>query len=142
MQITIHKIVRPLALREFAPEYGDQTVSVWVNPPRQLLEAYAPVQAESRAIGRHIQELAKKGGEITEADRQAVASMLSAVNQRFSAWFAEVWSQDEDPSTHATAEEVQSLSVYCESEDPALWKFLIQGTWQLIDEHRLHAKKG
>ena len=39
MNIEIPKIVRPLPLSDYAPEFGDVHLDVWVNPSRKLLEA-------------------------------------------------------------------------------------------------------
>ena len=142
MPIQIRKLVRALALRELAPEYGEDFISVWVNPPRQLLESYSAARAESRAVTKRMAELASQDGEVNQEDRQAVASRLLEVNQRFFAWFAEIWSQSEDPATRVTADEVKELAIRSETDDPALWEFLVHGTWRLIDEHRQHAKKG
>jgi len=142
MPIQIRKLVRPLALRELAKEYGEDFISVWVNPPRAMLEDYAADRAESRAVTKRMAELASQDGEVSQEDRQAVASRLLAVNQRFFAWFAEIWSQSEDPATRVTADEVKELAIRSETDDPALWEFLVHGTWRLIDEHRQHAKKG
>ena len=142
MPIQIRKLVRPLALRELAPEYGEDFISVWVNPPRAMLEAYAAARAESRAVTKRMAELASQDGEVSREDRQAVASRLLEVNQHFFAWFAEIWSQSEDPATRVTTDKVKELAIRSETDDPALWEFLVHGTWRLIDEHRQHAKKG
>ena len=142
MPIQIRKLVRPLALRELAAEYGEDFVSVWVNPPRAMLEAYAAARAESRAVTKRMAELASQDGEVSREDRQAVASRLLEVNQHFFAWFAEIWSQSEDPATRVTTDKVKELAIRSETDDPALWEFLVHGTWRLIDEHRQHAKKG
>jgi hypothetical protein len=107
-----------------------------------MLEVYAAARAESRAVTKRMAELASQDGEVNQQDRQAVASRLLEVNQRFFAWFAEIWSQSEDPATRVTADEVKELAIRSETDDPALWEFLVHGTWRLIDEHRQHAKKG
>lgn len=37
MDITIPKITEKIQLSNYAPEFGDQWVSVWVNPPRKVM---------------------------------------------------------------------------------------------------------
>lgn len=37
MNFEIPKIVKTLALKEYAPEFGDAVMHVWVNPPRKIL---------------------------------------------------------------------------------------------------------
>jgi hypothetical protein len=141
--ISIRKIQRPLALRGLAEEYGEDFISVWVNPPRAMLEAYAAAKAESQAVTKRMHELAsQQNEEISQEDRQAIAARLLAVNERFFDWFAQIWSQSENAATHVTAADVRDLAIRAETDDPALWEFLVHGTWRLIDEHRQHAKKG
>lgn len=38
MRIEIPKIWKKIILREYAPEFGEGTIRVWVNPPRSALE--------------------------------------------------------------------------------------------------------
>jgi len=139
--ITIRKILRPLALRPLAPDYGDDFISVWVNPPRALLETYAAARAEFRELMRRVHELAGQNGESSSEERQAIADGLTAVNQRFFACFAEIWSQSQDPAMHVNADQVRELADRSWADDPAAWEFLVAGTWRLIGEHYRHAVK-
>jgi hypothetical protein len=41
MRIEIPKIIKPLWLKEYAPEFGEVKLDVWVNPPEKLLKDFA-----------------------------------------------------------------------------------------------------
>ncbi len=141
MEIAIRKIVRPLYLREFAEEYGDDFISVWVNPPRAFLTEYEQIRQESKEVTDRLLELAKKDG-AGEAEREELGKQIQQVNDRFYDWFARIWSQGEDASKHVTMEQVREIAIQCERQDPALWTFLTLMTWGLINDHRNLAKKG
>ena len=41
MKVNIPRVTRPVALSDYAPEFGDQAIEMWVNPPRKVrLEFY------------------------------------------------------------------------------------------------------
>ena len=40
MKIDIRPLVRPIRLRDYAEEYGDEAIWVWVNPPRRLRQEH------------------------------------------------------------------------------------------------------
>ena len=147
MQIAIRKLIRPLRMADFAPEYGDDFFTVWVNPPRAQLEAYREIRGQNDALLKRLGELAKakaNGGlsELEEGEAQKLGLQMRDCSDRVYAWFAEIWSQGPDPSTHSTGQDVRDLAVRCEREDPALWLFLCTQTWHLINDHRDQAKKG
>ena len=139
--ITIRKILRPLALRALAAEYSEDFISIWVNPPRALLQTYAAARAEFRELMRRVHELDGRDGDTIPEERQAIADGLTAVNQRFFACFAEIWSQSQDPAMHVNADQVRELADRSWADDPAAWEFLVAGTWRLIGEHYRHAVK-
>lgn len=38
MNFDIPKISKEIALADYAPEFGEQTIKVWVNPPREIID--------------------------------------------------------------------------------------------------------
>ena len=56
MKIEIQKIVRPVHLGDYAEEYGDQRLYVWVNPPRKMRMDYWEVSQEFRLVARPLQD--------------------------------------------------------------------------------------
>lgn len=141
MPIQIRKVVRPLMLREFAKEYGEDYISVWVNPSREALTRYETARKLVEELKERISSLAENKNP-SKADIQELGEELTRTNELLFAWYAEIWSQGLDATHHADAAAVKKLVDDCDREDPALWLFLIQGTWRLINEHLAGAKKG
>lgn len=135
-KIQIPKIVRPLRLADYAPEYGDAVIQVWVNPPRALVEEYREALELAYAAQSSI-----AGGALEEAGQGEALRQISAAGERIIAWMAQIWSQGYDAESHWTAAEVQELVAHSEDRDPGLWPWLSAQTRNLILEHRTRAKK-
>lgn len=131
MKISIPKIIRPLRLAEYAPEYGEAQVQVHVNPSRETLHKVIHAR-------RSIAALAEKGA--GEAPEKYLKELEKLVKQ-ITGWVAEIWSQGEDAETHWTIEEVDQIIQHSADTDPALWPWLLNSTLDLILEHREAAKK-
>lgn len=133
------RIVRPVELTGYAPELvtdeGEpEVVHVWVNPPRDVLEAHGRLLAEWDA--RRKAKPAPKGkGKKTKP----AADALTQSNQAIAAWYANVWSQHEDAATHWTPAKVLALANL--DTDPALYTWLTVQTWLKIAEHRALNRK-
>lgn len=119
MEIAIPKIVRPLRLAEYADELAEAVLYVWVNPPRSFL-------AQWREIVAVVAEALKANR--VEPSHEAMIY----------GWLAECWSQGPDKWDAA---DVKKLADHCEDTDPALWSFVQDGMWRLINEHRASARK-
>ena len=111
MKFEIPKIHVELRLSDYAPEFGDAVIQVRVNPPRSLIEEW----------GRLI-ELAK----VPDAD-------ASEINQGMNNVIAQLWGW---PTEDVTELENASLET-----DPALMRWLVRKTWELIMLHRAAIKK-
>lgn len=149
MRIELRRIMRPVCLRDYAEEYGDEVIQVWVNPSRaKRLELQALGEASAQARDR-LNELARQGTEdLTEEERQQLTAELEELAGEFDnlalplyAWYADVWSQHDDEDTHWTADEVAELVRACQDADPALWTWLQDETLRLMREHRDGIKK-
>ena len=112
MRIQIPKILHPINLSEYAVEFGDAQIQVWVNPPIRLL---AELDALMEAVG---------AGEFS----------------RLFQWLSEIWSQGPEES-HWTVEEIRQLFEESQESDPALFIWLYQRTLESITEHREVRKK-
>lgn len=155
--LSIPKIVRVVALTEYAPELvypadhvragQPQGVHVWVNLPREAMmrrhEALA--QMERARAARQAAVAALEDEKTSEADRLTARESLLAANgeimlaaRTIAEWFAEVWSQG-PAETQWTAEEVIALGGH--ETDPQLWPWLQEKTLALIAEHKLMAQK-
>lgn len=163
MKIEIKKIVRPIRLGDYAPEYDGQEIHVWLNPPRrvrmdhfEIVQEFSAVvdervlvmktalEAAAKEAGVEPEELEDKGFEMDEGTEASIAEIdaqLEDLSRRLYGWFAEVWSQDEDEGTHWTTDEVVELVEACMDADPALWSWVQDEHWRLVGEHRDGVKK-
>lgn len=154
MKIDIQKIVRPIHLADYAPEYEGQVIYVWVNPPRQLRLDYWGVSQEfSRADEERTALLAETAKAIEEEtltpDQQAAAAeqlegfgrSLNDLAMQLFGIMAEMWSQNEDAETHWTAQDINELVEACTNQDARLWSWIQEQHWRLIEDHRTGVKK-
>ncbi len=143
MDIAIRRVTRPLWLREFAEEYDDIKLDVWVNPTRGMLTDYGDIQKASVGAVVRLKELAELVGtdpdNVTDKEKASVAALMDDANNRTFAWYADVWSQGNE---EITPDEVREFSIRCQEDDPALWEFILNKTWELINDHRDRSKKG
>lgn len=116
MDINVPKIVRPLALAEYAPELAPLTLQVWVNPPRKLL------------------------AEILDQETQSEELAAQRMHRLYEI-IAELWSQGPDPETHWTVDEVVKLIEEKRETDPALFGWLRTETFAMIGAYRNAKKK-
>jgi len=99
MNITIPRITRTVALSDFAPEFGEAVVYVWVNPPRDFLARYFSLLAEIKAAGE-----ATKG-----KSKKAAGANRDRIGNDIILFFSELWSQNPDPETHWPREHIIDL---------------------------------
>ena len=145
LKIKVSKFVRPLDLGEYVPELAGQTISVWVNPPREKVLAYGDILKAIDGFGVEISRLeARMKAEPENAvdiveEINAMTKRIKKANDSLFAWYAEIWSQgDEEESI----ESVREFATSTMDTDPALWRWVAQSTVLMISAHRAGAKKG
>lgn len=116
MNVVLPKLVRVIRLSDYAPEFGEAAISVWVNPPREFL--------------RKLEELRAR----------LAAEPTDATVTEWYGWISKAWSQGPE-GTHWTVDEVKLLAERCIDTDPALMSHLVTTTLQMIFEHRETARK-
>jgi hypothetical protein len=127
MQIKIPAVVRSFDLGEYAEEARGQTISVWVNPPAEMLREHArQMQAISQALGM--------------ADSEERMQLLEAASQKLREIIAALWSKGKDES-HWTPADVFELVENTYETDPALYAWMLDKTFELINAHRTAQKK-
>jgi hypothetical protein len=138
MKFTAPKIIREIPLSEYAPEYGKASIKVWVNPPREvavqrwtLLQEYSQKNAED-ARKYQVQVEQAKRRKTAEPVQEDITKREWFMDwkRRWTGWFANNWSQDADPETHWTVDEVLEM----ENADPKLARFLLDRTLEMIDD--------
>jgi hypothetical protein len=107
-RFNIPKIYQSLKLADYAPEFGEAMISVWVNAPSSTLNEYS---------------------DIIEGD----ADNETKINQVI-AWLVTIWRD-------VSIDEVKSFIETSMDTDPRLWRWMLDGTFRLIKEHRIAKKK-
>jgi hypothetical protein len=111
MDLKIPNIIKPIELKEYAEEFGDAVIWVWVNPTRTMRVSLS----ENILSG-------------------------NATEEQIGAWLSEIWSKGAD-DTHFTPEDVLKLGEDCMERDPRLWVWLINKTIELLYSHYSRKKK-
>jgi hypothetical protein len=111
MDLKIPNIVKPIALKDYAEEFGEVVLWVWVNPTREL-----------RTI------LVK---DVIQGN---------ATDEQIGALFSELWSQGPQ-DTHFSPDEVMKFANTCMEQDPQLWQWVIVSTINLLFDHLGTKKK-
>jgi len=135
MKIEFPKITREIDLGDYQPEFAGQVLMVWVNPPLSKLAKY-DVLADT------VHSTIDKLGEAKEAQVKALADKLEKANQNVYSWWADILSQDEEPDTYFSADDVQALAEASLESDPGLWAFIQTACMKSIAEYRSTRKKG
>ncbi len=154
MKIEIPKVVLAAPMGEYAPELQGKNLYVWVNPPRERLQAYDELvtSLQERELEKARETLAPdepkdaKGTEDKGLGRvfEQVKRMLSVKRQtsdgidvKLLQWYAEIWSQGIDADTHWSVDELREL----EERDPSFLSWMIAKTWETRNEHLARKKK-
>lgn len=150
MQLKIAKIIEAIDLGEYAEAMKGQTVQVWVNPDLATLRRRELLIEKYNRLTSAMLELGQKAANAPEAGRAKLARETKAQIEEFNsyalgdfasginAWFAELWSQSPDPSTHWTVEELAGLN----EADPAFYQWLKNRSVEMLAQHRNRQKKG
>ena len=156
MKITIPKVITAIPLSEYAPgthELDGKFLHVWVNPPREKLQAYNALilELETKEVENARQALfpEEPAGQketpsalqraydlIRRVLSQKKTQMAEGIEPQLLNWYIEIWSQGPE-ITHWTIEELRIL----EAQDPAFLTWMIARTWQARDEHIQSKKK-
>jgi hypothetical protein len=154
----IPKIIRTINLADYAAEFGEAVIEVWVNPPRDLLVAIAKIQGEVQRLVMPAPDPAPAEGKAStltspggmeaagsegplQSAQADLGDKINKLTQETFAWYAEIWSQGK-AENHWTVEEIQTLVKNAKDTDPKLWAWICNKTGELIGEHRSNAKKG
>jgi len=148
MKFEIKKITQPIDLGEFHEAYRGGIIHVWVNPPKSVRKEREDLL---RMYGSFFQDIARPA----ESD-PGKKSWLSRLKKLFHfglnstqenrlremelksyQWFAELWSQGDNPELHWTADELAQMN----ERDPALYRWLIKQSVLMVDMFHIDKKK-
>lgn len=165
MKFSIPRIVKPLKLAEYAEEFGDVAILMWVNPGIEMRTRYDRIQAEITAVlGKlrletdpstpfdtlrqaHGSAQGSNDDESEDAfipDEELVEKIQAELGEKTEeiyAWWAEMWSQHKEPEQHWTVDDVRELAEQCAQIDPGLWTFIEDGCLDLMINHLIGARK-
>jgi hypothetical protein len=143
MKIKIPRIVRPLALSEYAPEYGDLALQVWLNPSGELIDAQDKRFARVRELTKQLEDINPLADGSSDRVREIDAE-LTQLGQETMTWLVKIWGQGA-PETRMSIDEltefVKSLASDGENSDPMLYGWLVGKTWGRIIEFTKAKKK-
>jgi hypothetical protein len=144
MRIEIEKVLQNLPLAEYAPEYGEKHLVVWVNPSRKVLQERIAQAERGQALRSELDELhtsaGQKPAEQALARARTVVEELSVIGRDSLAWMSEILSQGAE-DTRMSAEELTAFVADCEELDPGFWPWISKMVWQMISDYRLQKKK-
>ena len=131
MKVNIPKVVRPLPLSDYAPEFGEQVIEMWVNPPRAKRLEFADITR------RYKETLDQITATEDDDELQELVSAMEALAGELHEWYAEMWSQGKDKWT---AEEVKEFAAAALDTDPGLWDFVQEGSLDTMAAYRRQKK--
>ena len=131
MKISIPKVVRPIRLSDYAPEFGEQVIGMWVNPPREKRLEFVDITERFAEVRGQI-EATEDADELRE-----LFDRIKALGVEIYTWYAEMWSQGDD---EWTGEDVQALAEAALNTDPGLWDFLQESSLDAMSEYRTRKK--
>ncbi len=135
LNFEVPKIRRPLDLGKYSPELEGRQIYVWVNPPRGLKNEYF---ASTYSLGIGIKnETADGAGRIS---RFAGAFKRKRSARKVVRWYARLWSETEAGDNFG-GREIEAFAEDLIDEDPALWTFLCNATWKMINAWVESSKK-
>jgi hypothetical protein len=118
VKLSVAKILLPLDLGGYADAMSGQIVYVWVNPTRDVLRKRDALISDYNADAK---------------DQEAFSAFMRGIDD----WFATLWSQHPDASTHWTAQELAELL----EADPVLYTWMKDSTIEMLQSHRRREKK-
>jgi len=135
MRFEIPRMLRPLQLSDYAVEFGDAVIQVWVNPPGEKRRTYGEIVGLMDGIKSKIPADTPSSEQVEQ-----LVEELRGLQIRLIAWFSEIWSQGPQ-ETRWSEEDIRFLLDYSMDTDPKLWAWLVENTMRLIGEHRSRQKK-
>lgn len=143
MRIRFPHRTKPLDLGEYAPEYKDQpgsVMQVWINPPLEVRNRLVDLTIDGRQTLEKLAELSRNE-KPDEDELRSLAERMEQINRDTQAFWAEIWSQHADESTHFTAEDVREFAKTSAELDPGLYPWAINRSWELITDFLSRTKK-
>ena len=146
MKVKAVIITQPIDLGEYNEAMSGGVIHVWVNPPRsvrkereELLRTYAKF---FRSVAVPEKPIAKKHAlavllDLFRGKKTRTLTQLQEAERKVYAWFAELWSQGDNPELHWSVDEVAEIN----EQDPVLYQWLIRRSVLMVDAWQGDKKK-
>ncbi len=134
LSFEVPKIRQPLDLGRYSSELEGRRVYVWVNPPRGLKNEYF---ASTYNLGIGLRDETEDAGRISRL-RGSLKRRKSA--RKVVRWYARLWSEEEAGDSFG-GREIESFAEDLIDQDPAMWTFLCNATWRMINAWVENSKK-
>jgi hypothetical protein len=132
MKVSIPKVTRTIRLSDYAPEFGEQVIEMWVNPPRKKRLEFAGIMDRYRDTLAQIEQADEGAEELAD-----LAQLIVEQAGELHAWYAEMWSQAGD---EWSPEDVKALVEAALDTDPGLWDFVQESSLDAMREYRRRKK--
>lgn len=139
MRFDIPKVLKELNMSLYDQALADKKLQVWVNPNIRVQNEFYDARAEINRLVKRYDQIVENLKQIEEKDQDELVRQLEQVNEetkrandRIYAWYSNILSQASDESSRVAPEELRRVA----NEDPALWKFIAEGTQDLIRAHQ------
>ena len=134
LNFEVPKIRQPLDLGRYSPELEGRRIYVWVNPPRGLKNEYF---ASTYNLGIGLRDETEDAGRIS---RFAGSLKRRRSARKVVRWYARLWSEEAEGDSFG-GREIESFAEDLIDQDPALWTFLCNATWKMINAWVESSKK-
>lgn len=146
MEIQIPKIFEKLELKNYAKEFGEAALNVWVNPPRAMLNERMNLITQIIALKDEFEadikrlkatrERKEHGQELTDLISKKSAALnekIDPLNDALETWYAGVLFEGERP---ITKDEFHEMLEATRETDPQFVFWVIDSIMDLIANHR------
>lgn len=135
-KIEIPKIFKTVNFSEFAEEFGEQSLDIWVNIPKKLIDERNALIIQGNAVKETLGKLVKaKDPDLEKIE--AVKQEYLKVDDQMVSWYTNVWYMNGEPLSE---EEVKELHKAAIENDPAFLDWIVGKTFELMKEHRDYRK--
>jgi hypothetical protein len=134
MQINIPKIVKRIELKNYAPEFGEAALEVWVNPPGKLLDLL-------RAAKKRVYDLDIPKRKLEPNEKAMIEKVIQESWNDQAGLYAQLLSQGSEETRLGVGELNRMVEETAET-DPMFWGWLQAEIVEMINAHRFSAKKG
>jgi hypothetical protein len=137
MKFDVPKVVRPIPLKEYAAEFGETCLQVWINPDKLTrkerldlqVENLEKNQADLKAYAAQVEAAKKENKPAPEMPELAERLWFTNWKRRWVDWLSRIWSQGADES-HLSVAQILEL----EEKDPYLVRWLVDRTLAMVDD--------